>query len=172
MRRCVPPDELPFAEHVLIVRRCQLGQGQWSPDTLVSDSARPFAALLLRGLVTQEVTLAGRCSANLLGPRDLFRPWRPADTCLPCQARWTAAGDAAIAVLDERFVASARRWPGLSTVIYDRLAEQLQTAAVRAAISALPRVEERVLALFWQLADRWGVVRPDGSLSSWRSPTR
>jgi CRP/FNR family transcriptional regulator, cyclic AMP receptor protein len=33
---------------------------------------------------------------------------------------------------------------------------------VCAAISAWPRVEERVLALFWQLADRWGVVRPDG----------
>jgi len=35
LRRCVPPDELPFAERVLIVRRCQLGQGQWSPDMLV-----------------------------------------------------------------------------------------------------------------------------------------
>jgi CRP/FNR family cyclic AMP-dependent transcriptional regulator len=33
---------------------------------------------------------------------------------------------------------------------------------VRAAIVGLPRVEERVLALFWQLADRWGVVRPEG----------
>ena len=32
----------------------------------------------------------------------------------------------------------------LAAVVYDRLAEQLQAAAVRAAISALPRVEERL----------------------------
>jgi CRP/FNR family cyclic AMP-dependent transcriptional regulator len=67
-----------------------------------------------------------------------------------------------VAVLDERFAASARRWPGLSTVVYERLAEQLDDTAVRAAIVGLPRIEERVLALFWQLADRWGVVTPDG----------
>ena len=79
-----------------------------------------------------------------------------------CDARWTASRGAEIAVLDERFVTTTRRWPGLSTVVYDRLAEQLEVAAVRAAIVGLPRVEERVLALFWQLADRWGVVTADG----------
>jgi CRP-like cAMP-binding protein len=33
---------------------------------------------------------------------------------------------------------------------------------VQAAISQLPRVELRVLALLWQLADRWGRVTPLG----------
>jgi hypothetical protein len=27
---------------------------------------------------------------------------------------------------------------------------------------ALPRVEQRVLGLFWHLAERWGKVRPEG----------
>jgi hypothetical protein len=120
------------------------------------------AHLLLGGLVTHEVTLGGWCSANLLGPGDVFRPWLCAYTPLPCDERWTAAGGAAIAVLDERFVMIARRWPGLSAVVHERLAEQLEVAAVRGAIAGLPRVEQRVLALLWQLADRWGVVRPDG----------
>jgi CRP/FNR family transcriptional regulator, cyclic AMP receptor protein len=164
LRQAVPADERRFAERVLVVPRRDLPDGQWSPEMLVGvgDGARPLAALVLRGLVTHDVILAGRCSTNLLGPGDLFRPWRSADTSLPCDARWTAQSGAAIALLDARFAGAARRWPGLSAVVYERMAEQLDDAAVRAAIVALPRVEERVLALFWQLADRWGVVRPDG----------
>jgi CRP/FNR family transcriptional regulator, cyclic AMP receptor protein len=162
LRAAVPAEEVAYAERLLVVPLRELGTGPWSPDALVGDSARPFAALLLRGLVTHEILLAGRCSANLLGPGDLFRPWQSADTSVPCDTRWTASGGAAVAVLDERFLATTRRWPGLSAVVYERLAEQLEVGAVRAAIAALPRVEERVLALFWQLADRWGVVRPEG----------
>jgi CRP/FNR family cyclic AMP-dependent transcriptional regulator len=162
LRAAVPPAELPFAERALVVPCRRLGEGQWSPEALLDDGVRPFAALLLRGLVTHDVMLGGRRSANLLAPTDVFRPWRSADTCLPCETRWSATGGAAVAVLDEHFVAAARRWPGLSAVVHERLAEQLDIAAVRAAIVGLPRVEERVLALFWQLADRWGVVRPDG----------
>jgi CRP/FNR family cyclic AMP-dependent transcriptional regulator len=161
LRDAVPADERRFAERVLVVPHRELGLGPWSPETLLGDSSRPFAALLLEGIVTHDVMLGGRCSANLLGPGDLFRPWRSAETSLPCDARWTAGEAASIAVLDERFLVSARRWPELIAVIYERLAEQLDATMVRAAIVALPRVEERVLALFWQLADRWGVVHPE-----------
>jgi CRP-like cAMP-binding protein len=162
LREAVRPEERPFAARVLVVPRHELADGAWSPDMLVADGARPLGALVLRGLVTQELILAGRSSANLIAPGDLFRPWRSADTSLPCDARWTATGGAAIALLDERFAAAARRWPGLSAVVHERMAEQLDDAAVRAAIVALPRVEDRILALFWQLADRFGVVRADG----------
>jgi CRP/FNR family transcriptional regulator, cyclic AMP receptor protein len=162
LREAVPAAELQLAERVLIVPRWELEQGPWSPETLVDEGARPFAALLLRGLVSHEIVLAGRRSANLLGPGDLFRPWRGVDTALPCTSSWTAAPGATIAVLDARFVTATRRWAGLAAVVHERLAEQLDVATVRAAIVGLPRVEERVLALFWQLADRWGVVRPEG----------
>jgi hypothetical protein len=161
LREAVPPDERPLAERVVVVAHREL-EPQWSPDALVGDSPRPFAALLLRGLVTHDVILGGRCSANLLGPGELFRPWRSADTSLPCDARWTATDGAAIALLDERFLAAARRWPGLSAVVHERLAAQLENAQLHTAIAGLPRVEQRVLALFWHLADRWGIVRPDG----------
>lgn len=30
------------------------------------------------------------------------------------------------------------------------------------AIMSLPRSEDRILALFWHLAERWGTVHPDG----------
>jgi CRP/FNR family transcriptional regulator, cyclic AMP receptor protein len=162
LREAIAPGERAFAERVLIVPRCDLAAGPWSPQAFGGDSARPFAALLVRGVVTHETVLAGRSSATLLGPGDLFRPWHSSDSSLPCDERWTAGAGATIAVLDERFVTTTRRWPSLSTVVYDRFAEQLEAAAVRAAIVALPRVEERILALFWHLADRWGKVRSDG----------
>jgi hypothetical protein len=64
--------------------------------------------------------------------------------------------------VDRRFVAAARRWPALMTVLFERPGEQLHDAQRRAAIVGLPRVEQRLLGFFWQLADRWGVMRPDG----------
>ena len=76
--------------------------------------------------------------------------------------QWTCIDTARVAILDERFVAAARRWPGLIAVAFERLNDQLQDAQRRTAITSLPRVEQRVLALFWQLAERWGVVRPEG----------
>jgi CRP/FNR family cyclic AMP-dependent transcriptional regulator len=162
LRAAVPADDRRLAERVLVVPYREFEAGSWSPEALLDDSARPLAALLLRGVVTHELMLAGRRSANVLGPGDLFRPWRSADTAVPCASSWSTGGGAAMAVLDGRFLTAARRWPGLSAVVYERLAEQLETAEVRAAVTALPRVEERVLALFWLLADRWGVVRPEG----------
>jgi len=162
LRAAVPADQRPFAERVLVAPYHELQAGQWSPDDLLGARTRPLAALLLRGLVTHDVLLAGRCSTNLIGPGDVFRPWHAVDTSVPYGARWTATGDAAVAVLDERFLASTRRWPALTAVVYERLAEQLEATTMRAAIVALPRVEDRLLALFWQLADRWGVVRREG----------
>jgi CRP/FNR family transcriptional regulator, cyclic AMP receptor protein len=161
LRSAIPPEERAFAERVVIVPRRELEPGPWSPATSADDSAHPFGVVLLDGILTHEVTLAGRCNAELFGPGDIVRPWSTRDSVLPCTARWTTSG-ATIAVLDERFLLAARRWPGLSTAIQERLAEQAERAAVRTAIVALPRVGQRVLAVFWQLAERWGVVRPDG----------
>jgi CRP/FNR family transcriptional regulator, cyclic AMP receptor protein len=137
-----------------------LSPGRW--ETREADAPRAFGALVLAGLVRQEVVLAGRQSAELLGPGDVVRPWRSDDPTIPCHMRWTCIDAVSVAILDDRFLAAARRWPGLMTVIFERLTDQLHNAQRRTAIIALPRVEQRLLALFWQLADRWGVVRPEG----------
>jgi len=162
LRAAVPPAELPSAERLLTAPLRELPPGPGALETLFDDVVHPFGALLLRGVVTSNVAIAGRRSAHLLGPGDVLRPWRSADTTVPCASSWTAAGGAEVAVLDDRFLMGMRRWPRVGAVIFERLAEQVEAGAVRTAIVALPRVEQRVLAMFWQLADRWGVVRPDG----------
>jgi len=162
LRAALAPEDLALAEHALVAPCRRLPRGRWAPEMIAVGGAHPFAALLLEGVVTYEITLAGRRSAQLLGPGDLFRPWSSTEASLRYASSWSAAGDAAIALLDDHFLVAARRWPRLAAVVYERLADQMEVAAVRAAIVALPRVEQRVLALFWQLADRWGVVRPEG----------
>ncbi len=162
LRAAVAPEDVALAEQALMAPCLRLPRGRWAPEMLAAAGKHPFAALLLDGVVTYEITLAGRRSAQLLGPGDLLRPWASIEASLRYSSSWSAAGDAAIAVLDDHFLVAARRWPRLATVVYDRLADQMEVGAVRAAIVALPRVEQRVLALFWQLADRWGVVRPEG----------
>jgi hypothetical protein len=161
LRAAVPADELAVAERVAIAQCRVVGPGPWSPQSFGAH-AGALGALLIRGLVTLETTIARRRSAELFGPGDVLRPWPGFESVVPAASRWASDAGAVVAVLDGRFVAAARRWPGLFVVLHDRLAEQLDRATARAAIMALPRVEQRVLGLFWQLAERWGTVRPEG----------
>jgi CRP/FNR family cyclic AMP-dependent transcriptional regulator len=161
LRAAVPADELSAAERFVTAPGRALEPGTWTVPTLGAD-ADAFAALLVEGLVTHETTIAGRRTADLLGPGDIFHPWRPFDAAIPGTSRWASSTTALVAVLDARFIAAARRWPLMYRVIHDRMADQLDRAATRAAIMGLPRVEQRVLGLLWQLAERWGTVRPEG----------
>lgn len=158
----VPVGDRPIARRVLTATRHELSAGPWEPADLLDGGRAPLGALLLGGVVIQEVVLAGRASAQLLGPGDVLRPWSSADTALPGFMLWTCAPGAAVVLLDDRFLTAARRWPELFAALHARLSDQLDDAARRTAVCGLPRVEDRLLALFWQLADRWGVVRPEG----------
>ena len=161
LRAAVPAADLAVAEHVVTAPCRDLDSGTWTAEGLRADSDA-FAALLIRGLVTHETTIAGRRSAELLGPGDVFHPWRGSDTAIPTTSRWASGTTGRVAVLDDGFLAAARRWPGLLGVLHERLAEQLARSTAHTAVMGLPRVEQRVLGLFWQLAERWGRVRPDG----------
>lgn len=156
----VPAQDRELARRAVTATRVELPRGPWVPET--PDGRRPFAALVLAGALVQEVHLSGRRTAQLLGPGEFLRPWRQAPTELPCSLAWTAVDGAAVALLDGHFLLAARRWPALITVLHQRLGDQLDASARRVALCALPRVEDRVLGLFWQLADTWGTVGPEG----------
>jgi CRP/FNR family cyclic AMP-dependent transcriptional regulator len=163
LRAAVPADEVAAAARVVIAPGRIAGPGTWASAQLVAGTD-VFAVLLVEGLVTREVMFAGRRSAELLGPGDVLHPWRAFESTVPTTSRWASESSALLALLDRRFLAAARHWPQLFGVIHDRLAEQLDRGSVRSAILGLPRVEQRVLGLFWHLAERWGKVRPEGVL--------
>jgi CRP/FNR family transcriptional regulator, cyclic AMP receptor protein len=162
LRAAVPAAELAVAQRVVVAPCLEIGPGAWTADGFGA-GRDAVGALLVRGVLTRETTIAGRRSADLLVPGDVLHPWRSSETAVPgARVRWASGSAALVAVLDDRFLAAARRWPGLLGVVHERLAEQLDRATVRAAIMALPRVEQRVLGLFWQIAERFGRVRPEG----------
>jgi CRP/FNR family cyclic AMP-dependent transcriptional regulator len=160
-RAAIPADQMRLAQRFTADVH-GLQRGVWAVHETDLRGRGAFAVLVLDGLLCQQVCLAGRPSAELLGPGDIIRPWQRADPAVPCDMQWTCVDTARVAVLDQRFVAAARRWPGLMAIVFERLNDQLQDAQRRTAITGLPRVEQRALALLWQLADRWGVVRPEG----------
>jgi CRP/FNR family transcriptional regulator, cyclic AMP receptor protein len=159
-RAAVPEQERSLAERAVLVPCHELGPGTWQTEPLRAEDA--LAALLVRGLATREITIAGRRNAELLGPGDVFHPWSNSTPVVPSTSRWASGSSALVALLDDRFMVAARRWPQLFAAVHERLAERLERATLRAAIMALPRVEQRILGMFWQLAERWGTVRSDG----------
>jgi hypothetical protein len=63
---------------------------------------------------------------------------------------------------DRRFAAEAARYPEVTAALFDRLGERSVRLATTQAISQLTRVDRRLKALFWHLAERWGRVTGDG----------
>ena len=61
--------------------------------------------------------------------------------------------------------ASPPRWsqyPEITAALFDRLSERSLRLATTQAISQLTRVDRRLKALFWHLAERWGRVGGEG----------
>jgi CRP/FNR family transcriptional regulator, cyclic AMP receptor protein len=160
-------DDKAFAEaqRMLVAPAVELAPGPWEPTALTHVPAlrgRPLGCLLARGVVVREVVLANRVSTTLYGPRDILAVIDGSDVSLPLTYRHSAAVPSEVVVLDDRFLVAARHWPRLVGRLMDAMADQVARGCAHQAISQLPRVEDRLVALFWHLADRWGHVGPDG----------
>jgi DNA-binding transcriptional ArsR family regulator len=160
--RGIPAADMALAERVLVLPRLDLDTGRFVPPPPPAGAPAPLA-LVVDGLVGRHVGLGERVATQLLGPGDVFAPWSPrGDALLPSSVRWSAFEAATLAVLDGRFTTTAQRWPGLAATAQERLAGAGERLAVHLAICQLPRVEQRVLALLWHLAERFGRVASEG----------
>ena len=156
--RAVPEEDRALAHRALTLRELQVGAG----TTVLTTETGVVALLLLSGAVWREFHVGVARAPQLLPPGAIVlgEP-DPGDLLMP-QCRAVALTPARLAVLDRRFLLAATRWPALATVLTARLAEQERDLAVQAAISQLPRVDERLRMLMWHLAERWGKVGSDG----------
>src|SRR4051794_1841574 len=152
------------AERELVVRTHRLPVGPWDVSRLAGAAADHVGLLILDGVLSRELIVADHVSAELLGPGDLVRPWQPASraSLLPVEAVWTVLSPLTVAVLDRRFAGEAARYPEITATLFDRLSERSLRLATTQAISQLTRVDRRLKALFWHLAERWGRVSGDG----------
>src|SRR5690242_13383659 len=152
------------AERELVVRTHRLPVGPWDVSRLAGATADHVGLLILNGVLSRELIVADHVSAELLGPGDLVRPWQPASRAglLPVDAVWSVLSPLTVAVLDRRFAAEVARYPEVTATLFDGLSERSMRLATTQAISQLTRVDRRLKALFWHLAERWGRVSSEG----------
>ncbi|MEA2246287.1 MAG: family transcriptional regulator, cyclic receptor protein [Solirubrobacteraceae bacterium] len=164
----IPPEDIALATKVLVLPRVALPAGAWSPPPRDRWPAPTAGLLLLDGIAARHVRLADRVATQLLGPGDVLEPWGAAHELLPCAVSWSIDVHGSAVVLDGRFATAARRWPCLASVLQERLGALGDRLATHLAICQLPRVELRVLALLWALAERFGRMTPEGVVLSLR----
>jgi CRP/FNR family cyclic AMP-dependent transcriptional regulator len=159
------PEERGAAEKALVVPLLR-ARDEDLAAALALEAGDAFDFVLVEGLALKETTLSTYSALELLGPGDILAPPMSATRQLelPAVSRYLALGDASIAVLGMRFTHVAARWPQLSDFLHGQIAEQAHRASAHVAMLHLPRAEDRVLALFAELGDRFGRVRPDGIL--------
>lgn len=159
----VHPDQRAVATRYATAPQFQLETGPWHPER---NGTGAIGYLVLDGLLTRQVTFAGRTTSELLGEGDLLRPWDHdvAGPQLAMEWGWTILEPVRLALLDRRFAAVVARWPALVDALVSRALRRSRTLAFQLTLAQVKRVEDRLLLLMWQLAERWGRVGTDGVL--------
>jgi CRP/FNR family cyclic AMP-dependent transcriptional regulator len=157
-------DRLEAARRELRVAVHSLDSGPWDAEKLESASPGHVGMLVIDGVLAREVLVSDTVSTELLGPGDVVRPWRLHDgsALLRHRVRWSVLTRSRFALLDRRFGVELTRYPEVMVAVVDRVNERALRLAVTQAISQLNRVDRRLLALFWHLAERWGRMTADG----------
>ena len=83
---------------------------------------------------------------------------------LLAQSEFRAVEPAQLAMLGIEFLAGAHRWPRLVAGLQARMADGAERLAVQMAICQQPRVQDRILAMMWLLAESWGRVTSAGTM--------
>src|SRR3954468_16652902 len=159
-----PEEEADARRHVVAVLE-DVPAGTWEPGSRHALDPAFIGLLVIEGTLSRDVEIGGRRCSELLGPGDLLRPWDYDEgdaTSVPTESAWTVLEPSRLAVLDGRFARVACRYPELMARLIGRTLRRSRWLAILLTISSMPRVDARVLALFWHLADRWGRVTLDG----------
>jgi CRP/FNR family transcriptional regulator, cyclic AMP receptor protein len=146
----------------LTVPVVRVGPGALDIDGLLGSRAA-FGALVLDGMLLRHLRVGEQTGLRLLGPGDLLSlSSAPASTLL-VESGLRATAPTRLALLANDVLLAAHHWPRLVAGLQTRAAEQVDRVAVQLAICQLPRVEHRLLALLWLLAESWGHVTPLGT---------
>lgn len=158
----------------LVARSLDIPRGPWLPGPALAGGSRPIGLLVVDGLLVREASVGDHPSAELLGPGDVMRAWgdRDEDALLGRRLEWTALTHVRVAVLDHALAIRAAPWPEVFAALVERAARRAERLVTMQAIGNLTRVDDRLLALLWCLAERWGRIVPDGVVVDLRLPHR
>ncbi|HWE11758.1 MAG TPA: Crp/Fnr family transcriptional regulator [Solirubrobacteraceae bacterium] len=155
-------------EESQLVSRAAIPVQTVSPGALDVDQvltrSGAFAAVVLDGVLLHRMSIGDQPGLRLLGRGDMLSPSGGLRTAILGESRYRASGQLRLAMLDDRVLLIARRFPRLFAGLQIRLADQHQRLAAQLVICQLPRVEDRLLALMWLLAETWGRVTAGGTV--------
>lgn len=137
-----------------------LGPGPWQPPG-EGDGAR-VGYLVLDGMLLRRVLVGEGRSVELLGRDDLLLPGRDEAVSF-ARVEWRVVDAARVAVLDLRPGSVVSRRPGIAEALVRRAIDRSRSLAMQAAIMSIVGIEDRLHALFWALAERWGRPLPEGA---------
>ncbi|HEX2096038.1 MAG TPA: helix-turn-helix domain-containing protein [Solirubrobacterales bacterium] len=162
--------EREIASQALPVQQVSLKKGAWRPD---EEGPRPghLGYLIVAGLVIRRVEVANGSKVELLGRGDLLRPWQE-DVSSFCCSSWEVLQSSQVVSLDHRLTESLARWPVIVANVVARGVQRSRALAADGAIASIVGLEDRLLLLLWQLAERWGEARRDGVHLGIRLPHR
>jgi CRP/FNR family cyclic AMP-dependent transcriptional regulator len=123
---------------------------------------KAFAATVLDGVLVHALQIGEHSGVQLLGPGDLLVRSASSPPSWLESVEFRAPAPVRVALLGEEFLAVARRAPHVIPALYECLADQMQRLNSQLVICQLPRVEERILAILWLLAESWGHMTPGG----------
>ena len=161
--RLLPAHRLDAARGALAVRVARVPQGEWRIGE--NGASEHLGVLVLEGVIGHDVLMSGSTSTELLGPGDVLQPWtREHQPLLRRTVRWHVLSESRVALLDRQLSWQLGGWPEVHAALMGRMGERAERLATAQAISKLTRVDRRVLAFLWHLAERWGRVTADGVL--------
>ena len=160
----VPAEQRAQARQATGASTIQYPAGTWQQPITLDQIRNGYGLLLLDGIILRRAGIDGRHAAELLGPGDLLRPvqYDNHDATLDVEWTWRVVSPARCAVLDSRWTARAAAWPQLGVELAARALGRSLRLVVAMSIAQQPRLDVRLWMLFWDLADRFGKVHPDG----------
>jgi CRP-like cAMP-binding protein len=160
----VPDDRRGLAIRSSVAELLRVGRGEWDARPPAESTRGGHGLLVLDGLLVRRVGIAERVAAELLGPGDLLRPLEHdgEEATLPFAATWRVLEPLTLAVLDQRWTARTAPYPEVGVALAGRAMRRSRRLANMFVIDSYPHLDERLLLLLWELADRYGRVRREG----------
>lgn len=132
------------------------------PWTLPQPASPELAYMVVTGMLLRRVTIEGGSSVELVGKGDLLLPWQ-GELASFSSSEWEVVDRSRLAVLDLRPGSPLSRSADLAATIAARAIDRARWLALQSAIMSIVGIEERLRALLWALAERWGQKVPGGA---------
>jgi CRP-like cAMP-binding protein len=122
-----------------------------------------FAAIVVEGMLLDYLQIGAQPGLRLLGPGDFVTAQPERQATLLGTSTCRAAQGTQLALLGNDVLLAVRRSPRLLVGLQAMVAEQMERIGTQLVICQLSRVEDRILAMLWLLADCFGRVTSAGT---------